>query len=79
VNDPRFQALKKILARKALVAEEEIQPSTDIFEDLDIDSLCLVEAFVEIQKEFRVTLHPASLARETFNTPEKLLALISQS
>ncbi|MGZ3650004.1 MAG: acyl carrier protein [Bdellovibrionota bacterium] len=79
MNEQNYQTLKKILARKSLVAESEIHPDTDLFLDLDIDSLCLIEAFMEIQKEFQVTLHPAALARETFNTPKKLLALISQS
>jgi acyl carrier protein len=79
VDGAKFQELRRILARKALVSEDEIKVDSDLFEDLDIDSLCLIEAFMEIQQAFSVTLHPANLPRDLFNTPEKLLALIDQS
>ncbi len=79
MDERKYQVLRRILADKALVPEAEIRPDSDIFDELDIDSLCLVEAFVEIQDAFRVKLHPAELPRESFNTPEKILLLIAQS
>ena len=79
MDQEKFKILKQILADKALVSASEIRPDSDLFDELEIDSLCLVEAFVEIQQKFNVKLHPGSLPRNEFNTPEKLLALISQS
>jgi len=79
MSNENFLQLREILARKSLVPAGEIRRDSDLFEELDIDSLCLIEAFVEIQKQFHVKLHPAELPRERFNTPDKILQLISQN
>lgn len=76
MDQVKFQKLRSILARKALVAEDDVKLDSDIFAELEIDSLCLVEAFVEIQSAFRVVLHPAELPREKINTPAKILSLL---
>jgi acyl carrier protein len=76
LNEDKFPILRRILASKALVPESEIQLTSDLFEDLELDSLCLIEAFLEIQSEFNVKLHPAELGKDKLNTPEKILALL---
>ena len=73
----RFGLITEIIARAALTSPRTIQPDTDIFETLGVDSLGIVEIFVEIDLHFGVKVNPASIERDKIRTPQLILALIA--
>jgi acyl carrier protein len=48
-KDDIYQLLRKLLADMFEVAEEDIQPSANLYEDLDIDSIDAVDLVVELR------------------------------
>jgi len=48
-KDDIYQLLRKLLADMFEVAEEDIQPSASLYEDLDIDSIDAVDLVVELR------------------------------
>lgn len=51
-----FEKLKGILADKLTVEESIIEPTSNIIEDLEADSLDIVDMLMEIESEFGVTI-----------------------
>ena len=48
-KDDIYQLLRKLLADMFEVAEQDIQPSANLYEDLDIDSIDAVDLVVELR------------------------------
>ena len=48
-KDDIYQLLRKLLADMFEVPEEDIQPSANLYEDLDIDSIDAVDLVVELR------------------------------
>ena len=65
-----------ILSKISYVSVSEIEAGTDIFEDLDVDSLGIVELFVALQKNFDIQLTPTLYTREDIRTPLLIQALL---
>ena len=51
-----FEKLKGILADKLTVEESIIEPTSNIIEDLEADSLDIVDMLMDIESEFGVTI-----------------------
>ena len=68
--------LIKLLSEISYVPETDIQLDTHIFSDLDIDSIGLVELFVNINSNFTVKLDPMIYSRDQIDTPDKLINII---
>ena len=50
------ERLKKIIAKELSVSEEEVTPDASFIEDLNADSLDLVELIMAIEEEFNVKI-----------------------
>jgi acyl carrier protein len=48
--------LKKIIAKELSVSEEEVTPEASFIEDLNADSLDLVELIMALEEEFNVKI-----------------------
>jgi acyl carrier protein len=48
--------LKKIIAKELSVSEEEVTPDASFIEDLNADSLDLVELIMALEEEFNVKI-----------------------
>ena len=48
--------LKKIIAKELSVSEEEVTPDASFIDDLNADSLDLVELIMELEEEFGVKI-----------------------
>jgi len=48
--------LKKIIAKELSVSEEEVVPDASFIEDLNADSLDLVELIMSLEEEFNVKI-----------------------
>ena len=72
--DPLYDKIASLLAEKFGVAEADLSPSAT-FEDLDLDSLDLVEFAMTIQDELGVELTDDEAAElDTLDDAVKLLA-----
>ena len=74
-----LKVIKELLAKVAFVSPGDIEGDTKLFDDLNIDSLALIESFVELDKALGVRLDPTIFNRDQINTPEKLLILIQKA
>ena len=74
-----LKVIKELLAKVAFVSPGDIEGDTNLFDDLNIDSLALIESFVELEKALGVRLDPTIFNRDQINTPEKLLILIQKA
>ena len=72
----RMEQLRKILAEKSLLPIAEVKDDSDVFQDLDLDSLCFLEVLVEIERVFGVKLNPADIDRSAVNTPVKMMSVV---
>jgi acyl carrier protein len=50
------ERLKKIIAEQLSVSEEEVTPEASFIEDLNADSLDLVELIMSLEEEFNVKI-----------------------
>jgi acyl carrier protein len=50
------ERLKKIIAKELSVSEEEVTPDASFIDDLNADSLDLVELIMAIEEEFNVKI-----------------------
>ena len=66
----------KILSRITFIPIAEIHGESDVFLDLGLDSLGIVETFVALEREFHIKLNPATYSRGSIQTPLKILALL---
>ncbi len=74
MSDPLYDKIAALLADKFGVAESDLSP-TATFEDLDLDSLDLVEFAMTIQDELGVELTDDEAAElDTLDDAVKLLA-----
>jgi acyl carrier protein len=71
-----FDKLTKIISEITFTPASEIRLDSDLFDDLGMDSIGTVEAFVAIEEQFGVKVKYATLQRADFDTPAKLLALV---
>ncbi len=71
-----LQSIFQILSKVSFIPVEEINSETDIFEDLNVDSLGMVETLVELEKHFGLVLKPGLVTRDDIQTPEKILQLV---
>ncbi len=74
-----LKAILRILSKLSFVPLPEIQADTDIIQDLEIDSIRLVEFFYEIEKQFSIKFNIANLKKEDINTPEKILIFLEKN
>ena len=74
-----INSIFNILSKISYIPVDEISAETDIFKDLDIDSLGIVETFVALERNFGVKLNPVLFTREDIQTPQKILHLISNA
>ena len=75
--DIKLSEVINILAKTSLINVEEIDSETDIFQDLELDSLCLIETFVEFERRFGIKINPATILREEIRTPQKIIEFIN--
>ena len=54
-----FDELKKVLVEELEIAEKDIMPDANLFEDLDLDSIDAVDIAVRMQKFTDKKLSPA--------------------
>ena len=54
-----FEELKNILIEELEIAEQDIKPEANLFEDLDLDSIDAVDIAVRMQKFTNKKLSPA--------------------
>lgn len=74
-----LKVIKDLLAKAAFVSPSDIEGDTNLFDDLNIDSLALIESFVDLEKALGVRLDPTIFNRDQINTPEKLLILVQKA
>jgi acyl carrier protein len=79
MRSTRMNSLIEIVSQKSLIPVTEIQPDSDLFTELELDSLCFLEALVEIERVFGVKLNPANTPQSSVNTPLRMLAAIDAS
>ena len=73
---PGMPGLIKIIAEKSLMPPSEITESSDLFRELELDSLCFIEVLVSVEKIFGVKINPAVVPQAEVNTPAKLFSKI---
>ena len=57
------ERLKKIIAEQLSVSEEEVTPDASFIEDLNADSLDLVELIMSLEEEFAVKISDEDAAK----------------
>ncbi len=58
-----FERVRKILAEQLSISEAKIQPTSKIVEDLQADSLDMVELISEIESEFDISVSDDDIAK----------------
>lgn len=72
-----FEKIKRIICEEFEVSEEEITLSTSLSEDLDIDSLDLVDLVMSLEDEFGMELPDDAL--EDMSTVGDLVKYIEEN
>ena len=54
INDEIFEKVAKIISEQFDVDESEITPETNLFKDLDVDSLDLADLLASVEDEFGI-------------------------
>lgn len=65
-----------ILSKVTFTPASEIHEDTDVFDDLDLDSLGIIETLVGLEREFQVKLNPMLYSREQIQTPRKIMTIL---
>ena len=58
-----FERVRKILAEQLSISEAKIQPTSKIVDDLQADSLDMVELISEIESEFDISVSDDDIAK----------------
>lgn len=77
--DLEMESLRQILAEKSLMPVGEISDGSDLFLDLELDSLCFLEVLASAERRFGIEVNPAMVPQAKVNTPVKLLAVLRSS
>jgi acyl carrier protein len=64
MTDEIFAKLRKLIAEKLNVAEDQITPETEFIKDLGADSLDLVELIADIELEFNLDSIPDEIVQQ---------------
>ncbi|MCH7228088.1 acyl carrier protein [Haloferula sp. A504] len=67
--------LAQILREEILDHDGNIGADTDLFE-IGLDSMAIMQLQLAVEERFSVTIDPADLSRENFQTPEAITRLI---
>lgn len=59
-----IEITNKVFEESFEIEKEKLQPQANIFEDLGLDSLDIVDLVVELQKNFKVTIQNDQSIRE---------------
>lgn len=57
-----FERVKKIIANQLGIDEAKIKPNTRILEDLQADSLDMIEMITELESEFDISISDDEIA-----------------
>ena len=68
--------LKKIIADQLSVNEDDVVPEASFIDDLNADSLDLVELIMSLEEEFGVQMEDDDLIPENFETIESLSSYV---
>lgn len=58
-----FEEVRKIIAEQLSVSEDDITPDTSFAEDLNADSLDLVELVMALEQEFDIEINDDSIEK----------------
>ena len=71
-----LEKIKKIFADGLNMREDEIQPQSNLYEDLDADSLDVIEIILALEAEFDVDIPDEDMAQIT--TIQELASYIEE-
>lgn len=71
-----LEKIKKLFAEGLNMSEEEIQPQSNLYEDLDADSLDVIEIILALEAEFDVDIPDEDMAQIT--TIQELASYIEE-
>ena len=74
INDEIFEKVAKIISEQFDVDESEITPETNLFKDLDADSLDLADLLASVEDEFGIAATDEVI--ETIKTVEDIVSYI---
>lgn len=74
INDEIFENVTKIISEQFDVDESEITPETNLFKDLDADSLDLADLLASVEDEFGIEATDEVI--ETIKTVEDIVSYI---
>lgn len=67
--------LTQILREEILDHDGCIEADTDLFE-IGLDSMAIMQLQLAVEEHFSITIDPADLSRENFQTPSRIARLI---
>jgi acyl carrier protein len=68
--------LLEIIQNEILESSKTLTPESNLFE-AGLDSMAIMQLLLHIEDHFQVSLDPADLSRENFQTASKITALIA--
>ncbi|MFC1583915.1 acyl carrier protein [Fibrobacterota bacterium] len=71
--DVSVEEIKSLITQSAQMGEVQIGDDEDIFFELGIDSMGLVDILYAIESRFHIEIPPSQVERRLFNTPNKIL------
>ncbi len=71
-----LEKIKKLFAEGLNMSEEEIQPQSNLYEDLEADSLDVIEIILALEAEFDVDIPDEDMAQIT--TIQELASYIEE-
>ncbi|MCX5749712.1 MAG: acyl carrier protein [Candidatus Saganbacteria bacterium] len=70
------QEIRSIISRVIKLPEDKIEPNTDLFRDLGVDSLLGVEIFATLDKKYKIDLPEKKL--EKIRTLNDIISLVKE-
>ena len=71
-----FEKVRQIICEQFDVDEESVTPDTDIREDLDADSLDMVDLVMSFEEEFKIEVPDSAI--ETVKTVDDIVKFIEE-
>lgn len=76
LHDEIFEIIKAELAEEFEIPAEEISPESNLWTDLELDSLDAIDILVYLEKKFEIKVPPAET--KTLKTVEDVIILVDK-